>query len=77
MPLKISDGTFIKALLLLLLFLSPCAAQSANDGAPFLIWDEKGKYGYMDRSGKYVLAQPHGQGVIKPRWWRENYRPSN
>ena len=25
-------------------------------------------YGYQDRTGKYVWVQPHGKGVIRPRW---------
>ena len=33
----------------------------------------KAVYGYMNKNGKYVWIQPHGQNVVRPRWWRENF----
>jgi hypothetical protein len=63
MSSKISPVAFAVSLLLSLCCFAPCRAQQGGVKAPSLIWDERGKYGFIDASGR-VIIKPQFDGAL-------------
>lgn len=53
---------FIPILFVGLSCFAPCLAQNSSEQYLFPIWDERGKYGFIDTSGR-VIIKPQFEGA--------------